>query len=215
MHEPEAPTSTYALRFDVEFPDRALDRVTSAFRIFTVIPIAIVLGTLGTISFSSSSGDDYAGFAATGGGLLFVPPLLMILFRQKYPRWWFDWNRELLRFTNRVYAYGLLLNDKYPSTDEEQYVRLELDYPDARDGLNRWLPLVKWLLAIPHYIVLAFLYLGALFAVIAAWFAILFTGRYPRALFDFVVGVMRWSNRVAAYAFILATDDYPPFRLSA
>jgi Domain of unknown function (DUF4389) len=205
----------YPLTLDIDYPDRPLNRLTSAFRIFTVIPIGIVLAALGTVSASSSSGDDYAGFAATGGGLLFVPPLLMIVFRQKYPRWWFDWNRELLRFSNRVCAYGALLNDKYPSTDEQQYVRLELDYPDAKEGLNRWLPLVKWLLAIPHYVLLFFLYIGAVVAVIAAWFAILFTGRYPRALFDYIVGVTRWSNRVSAYAFLLATDEYPPFRLSA
>ena len=210
---PAAPA--YALTLEVEYPDRSLNRLTSAFRILTAIPIAIVLATLGTVSASSSSGDDYAGFAATGGGLLVVPPLLMILFRQKYPRWWFDWNRELLRFTNRVYAYGALLNDEYPSTDEQQYVRLELDYPDAKEGLNRWLPLVKWFLAIPHYVVLFFLYIGAVFAVIAAWFAILFTGRYPRGLFGYVVGVMRWCNRVTAYALLLVTDEYPPFRLSA
>jgi hypothetical protein len=212
--EPIASTPGYALSFDVDYPDRPLSRLSSAFRIFTVIPIAIVLATLGTISSYSSSGDDYAGFAATGGGLLVLPPLLMILFRQKYPRWWFDWNRELLRFTNRVYAYGLLMNDEYPSTDEEQYVRLEVAYPDAKNGLNRWLPLVKWFLAIPHYVVLFFLYIGTLFAVIAAWFAILFTGRYPRGLFDYVTGVMRWGNRVAAYAFLMVTDQYPPFRLS-
>ena len=148
------------------------------------------------------------------GGLLFLPPLLMIVFRGKYPRWWFDWNVELMRFTNRVYAYGALLSDRYPSTDEKQYVKLDLEYPDAREGLSRWLPLVKWFLAIPHYVVLAVLSVGALFAVVAAWFSILFTGRYPRALFDYVVGVMRWSNRVSAYAFVLATDKYPPFRLS-
>jgi hypothetical protein len=207
------PRPAYALSFDVEYPDRPLNRLTSAFRLFALIPIAVVLAALGTLSLSGSSGDDYAGFVAIGS-LLVLPPLLMIVFRQKYPRWWFDWNRELLRFTNRVNAYGALLSDKYPSTDEEQYVKLELEYPDAREGLNRWLPLVKWLLAIPHYVVLLFLYLGALFAVIAAWFAILFTGRYPRALFDYVVGVMRWSNRVAAYAFVLVTDEYPPFRLA-
>ncbi len=201
----------YPLTFDVEYPDRPLNRLTSAFRIFMVIPIAIMLAALGTVSVSSS---DYAGFAATGGSL-FLPPLLMIVFRQKYPRWWFDWNRELLRFSTRVCAYGALLSDKYPSTDEQQYVRLELDHPDAKDGLNRWLPLVKWFLAIPHYIALFFLYTAALFAIIAAWFAILFTGRYPRALFDYVVGVMRWSNRVTAYAFLLVTDEYPPFRLRA
>jgi hypothetical protein len=138
----------------------------------------------------------------------------MILFRQKYPRWWFDWNQELLRFENRVGAYLALLDDRYPSTDEHQSVRLELRYPDAERDLNRWLPLVKWLLAIPHYIVLFFLWIAAIVSVIVAWFAILFTGRYPRGLFDFVVGVGRWTNRVTAYAFILVTDEYPPFRLA-
>ncbi len=137
----------------------------------------------------------------------------MIVFRQKYPRWWFDWNLQLLRFNARVAAYLVLLDDRYPSTDEEQSVHLELPYPDAH-RLNRWLPLIKWLLAIPHYIVLFFLVIAALVAVIVAWFAILFTGRYPRDLFNFVVGVMRWSNRVAGYAFALVTDEYPPFRLS-
>ena len=216
MNSPEQrPATAYALTFDVDYPDRPLDRVTSALRIFTVIPIAIVLAALGAMSASGSSGGDLSGFATGGASLLFLPPLLMIVFRGKYPRWWFDWNRELLRFTNRVYAYGALLNDKYPSTDEQQYVKLELDYPDAHGGLNRWLPLVKWFLAIPHYVVLFFLYIGALLAVIAAWFAILVTGRYPRALFDYVVGVMRWCNRVTAYAFLLVTDEYPPFRLSA
>ncbi len=144
MNSPEQrPATAYALTFDVDYPDRPLDRLTSALRIFTVIPIAIVLAALGAMSASGSSGGDLPGFAASGASLLFLPPLLMIVFRGKYPRWWFDWNRELLRFTNRVYAYGALLNDKYPSTDEQQYVKLELDYPDAHGGLNRWLPLVS------------------------------------------------------------------------
>jgi hypothetical protein len=202
--------ATYPLTFDVDYPDRPLNRLTTAFRIFMLIPIAIVLGTLATVS-GSSSGDE---LAAAGAGLLVVPPLLMIVFRQKYPRWWFYWNRELMRFTSRVNAYAGLLSDRYPSTDEEQYVKLELEYPDAKQDLNRWLPLVKWFLAIPHYLALVVLYLGTIVAVVAAWFAILFTGRYPRVLFDYVVGVMRWSNRVAAYAFVLATDEYPPFRLA-
>ena len=208
------PAPAYALTLDVAYPDRPLNRLTSAFRIFTVIPIAIVLATLGTITASGSSGDDYTSVVATGGALLFLPPLLMIVFRQKYPRWWFDWNRELMRFTNRVHAYGALLNDTYPSTDEEQSVKLELDYPDAKQGLNRWLPLVKWFLAIPHFIVLVFLWLASIFAVLFAWFAILFTGRYPRGLFDFVEGVIRWSQRVLAYAILLVTDKCPPFRLA-
>ena len=215
MHtEPQVPTAGHPLQFDVEYPDRDLDRVSSAFRIFTVIPIAIVLAALGTVTFNSSS-EDYTGVVVTGGGLLFLPPLLMLLFRHKYPRWWFDWNREFLRFANRVYAYGLLLNDQYPSTDEPQYVRLEVEYPDARNDLNRWLPLVKWFLAIPHYVVLFFLWIGVVCVVIVAWFAILFTGRFPRGWFDYVVGVMRWGNRVIAYSLILVTDEYPPFRLRA
>jgi hypothetical protein len=198
----------YPLRFDVDYPDRALNRVSTGFRIFAAIPIAIVLAAIG-------GGVGWEPrYPAEAGGVLFVPALLMILFRQKYPRWWFDWNRELLRFSSRVAAYVLLLDDRYPSTDEEQYVRLELDYPDAARELNRWLPLVKWLLAIPHYVVLLVLDIAALFAVIGAWFAILFSGRYPRGIFDYVVGVLRWHNRVGAYAFVLITDRYPPFRLA-
>ena len=152
---------------------------------------------------------------AGAGGLLFLGPLLMILFRQKYPRWWFDWNRELLRFTNRLSVYLALMDDRYPSTDEEQSVHLDFPYPDVPRDLNRWLPLVKWFLAIPHYLVLFFLAIAAFVSVVVAWFAILFTGRYPRPLFDFVEGVIRWSNRVNAYALILVTDEYPPFRLAA
>ena len=205
-------TTTYPLTLDVDYPDRPLNRMTNAFRLVMLVPIAVVLTALTALGASASDGDN-AGLVAIGG-LLFLPPLLMIVFRGKYPRWWFDWNVELMRFTNRVYAYGALLSDRYPSTDEKQYVKLDLEYPDAREDLRRWLPLVKWFLAIPHYVVLAVLSIGALFAVVAAWFSILFTGRYPRALFDYVVGVMRWSNRVSAYAFVLATDKYPPFRLS-
>ena len=207
----EAGTS-YPVQFDVEYPDRELNRLTTGFRIFMAIPIAIVLGTLGGES-TAYAGDHWQA-GATFGGLVTFTPLLLILFRQKYPRWWFDWNLELLRFQNRVGAYLALLNDQYPSTDEHQSVRLELPYPDAKQDLNRWLPLVKWLLAIPHLIVLLFLWIAAFFVVIFAWFAILFTGRYPRGLFDFVVGVGRWTNRVTAYAFVLVTDQYPPFSLS-
>jgi Domain of unknown function (DUF4389) len=212
MDTPTAPTPTapYPVSLAIDYPDRELDRLSSAFRIFTVIPIAIVLGAVS--GYTYRAGEANAGYAAAGG-FLFLAPLLMILFRQKYPRWWFEWNRELLRFTNRVGAYLALMNDRYPSTDEHQYVHLEFEHPDVERELNRWLPLVKWFLAIPHYIVLAFLWLGALVAAIVAWFAILFTGRYPRALFDYVEGVIRWHDRVVGYAFILVTDRYPPFRL--
>jgi hypothetical protein len=204
----------YPVRFAVDYPERALNRLTTALRIFTVIPIALVLASISGSSAGGGRSDTTTTIVVNGTGLLFIPPLLMIVFRQKYPRWWFDWNLELLRFTNRVGTYAALMSDRYPSTDERQWVTLELAYPDAQRELNRWLPLVKWFLAIPHYIVLAFLYLGAFFAVIAAWFAILFTGRYPRGIFGYVEGVVRWHNRVAAYALILVTDRYPPFRLS-
>jgi hypothetical protein len=205
----------YPVRFSVDYPDRALNRLTTFFRVFTVIPIAIVLASVeGYNGQWGGNGAGTTGAAVGGTGLLFLPPLLMILFRQKYPRWWYDWNLELLRFTNRVGIYVALMDDRYPSTDEHQSVHLDFPYPDAQRGLNRWLPLVKWFLAIPHYVVLFFLYIATFFMLIAAWFAILFTGRYPRGIFDFVQGVIRWHNRVAGYAFVLVTDEYPPFRLA-
>ena len=211
----EASSSTgYPVQFAVEYPDRELDRIHTAFRIFAAIPILIVASAVGGHETAYTGGSHTWSIAAGAGGVLFFAPLLMIVFRQKYPRWWYDWNRELLRFQNRVGVYLALMDDHYPSTDEQQGVRLELPYPDAERDINRWLPLVKWFLAIPHYIVLAFLWLGALIVVIVAWFAILFTGRYPRGIFDYVEGVFRWTNRVAGYAFALVTDEYPPFRLS-
>jgi hypothetical protein len=204
---------TYPIQFDVDYPDRPLNRLTSAFRILTAIPIVLVLAAIGGVTVATT-GADTTTVVASGSGLLFLPPLLMIVFRGKYPRWWYDFNVELLRFHNRVGVYVALMDDRYPSTDEEQSVRLDVPYPDVA-RLNRGLPLVKWLLAIPHYVVLAFLTLGALVAVVIAWFAVLFTGRFPRGLFNYLVGVGRWSNRVTAYAFILVTDDYPPFSLKA
>jgi hypothetical protein len=204
---------TYPVRLAVDYPDRPLDKLTTFFRLFTAIPILIVLGAVTGGTWQSSSSGRTTAVAAGAGGLLFFAPLLMIVFRQKYPRWWFDWNLQLLRFSNRVGVYLALMDDRYPSTDEEQAVHLELPYPDVPRDLNRWLPLVKWFLAIPHYVALIFLGIAAFLSVIIAWFAILFTGRYPRGLFDFVEGVIRWQNRVAAYAFMLVTDQYPPFRL--
>ena len=174
-----------------------------------MIPIGIVLGTVSHAAYSGQNATTYI----TAGGILFGGPLLMILFRKKYPRWWFDWNRELLRFSQRVHAYLVLLSDEYPSTDEQQYVHLEIDYPNAETDLARGMPLIKWFLAIPHYFVLIFLYIAAFVCVVIAWFAILFTGRYPKSLFDFVVGVERWALRVGAYAFLLVTDKYPPFSM--
>jgi hypothetical protein len=208
-----AAVSPYPVNLDVDYPDRNLDRLTTLLRIFTIIPIAIILSLLT----SAGTGWQNAGagniqYVATG--FVFLPLVLMLLFRQKYPRWWFDWNVNLAGISYRVTSYLLLLRDEYPSTDEEQAVHLTIPYPDARVDLNRWLPLVKWLLAIPHYVVLFFLSIAAFVCVVIAWFAILITGRYPRSLFDFVVGVLRWSLRVTAYAFFLVTDRYPPFSLA-
>src|SRR5205807_6111169 len=202
--------SNYPVQFDVDFPSRPLDRISTAFRLLVAIPILIVLSMLSGATF----GDDERArdTVVIGGAAVFVPLVLMLVFRQKYPRWWFDWNLNLLRFSNRVAAYLALLDDRYPSTDDEQAVHLDFPYPDTHQ-MNRWLPLVKWLLAVPHYVVLFFLWIGALVSIVIAWFAILFTGTYPRSLFNYVVGVLRWNNRVMAYAFTLVTDQYPPFSL--
>jgi hypothetical protein len=205
----------YPARLTIDFPDRDLDRMATFLRLVYAIPVAIVLSLVGATAFGTASGESGAQFGALASGALVVPVLLMVLFRQKYPRWWFDFNLQLTRFSTRVMSYVALMSDRYPSTDEEQSVHLDLDYPQVKQELNRWLPLVKWLLAIPHYVVLFFLGIAAVVAVIFAWFAILFTGRYPRSIFAFVEGVLRWGLRVDAYAFLLVTDRYPPFRLAA
>jgi len=207
-------TPQYPVRFSVDYPDRTLDRLNTFFRIIVAIPILILIGAVsaGTWEWTSDNGSMTGGAGA--GGVLFFGPLLMIVFRQKYPRWWFDWNLELQRFSNRVGAYLALMDDRYPSTDDALSVHLDYAYPDVRRDLNRWLPLVKWLLAIPHFIILVVLNIAAVVAVIVAWVAILVTGRYPRGLFGFVEGVFRWNNRVIGYALTLVTDAYPPFRLA-
>jgi hypothetical protein len=212
----------YSARLEIDYPEK-LDRLTSFFRIVWIIPIAIILGlvsgngeTVTNTVVLNEAGEVLRTSRETAGGLaggLAAATALMIIFRHRYPRWWFDFSRELTRFGARVGAYGALLTDQYPSTVEEQSVHLEIDYPDVETDLNRWMPLVKWLLAIPHYIVLAFLSVAAVFVVILAWFAILVSGAYPRGLFDFIVGVGRWWLRVYAYAFLLVTDRYPPFSL--
>ena len=214
-------TSTpYAARLSVDYPER-LDRLTTAFRLIWVIPVAVVLSALtaqatSTVTVVTTTGQVVYQVNRTGSGVaggLFAATLLMILFRRRYPRWWFDFALQLNRFSARVGAYLGLLTDRYPSTEDEQSVHLDIDYPDTDRDLNRWLPLVKWFLVIPHLIVLAVLGVGAVLAVVVAWFAILFTSRYPRALFDYVVGVGRWALRVQAYATLLVTDEYPPFAL--
>jgi hypothetical protein len=196
----------YPLTFSVDYPDRELNRVTTGFRLILAIPLLLLLAVFGR--------TEFGGHPLSAGLLLFLPVLALLVLRHKYPRWWFDFNLQLTRLEARIYAYLFLLRDEYPSVDGEQAVRLDIVYPDAENDLNRWLPLVKWFLAIPHYIVLIFLNIAAVIIVIIAWFAILFTGRYPEGMFDFVVGVIRWNLRVAAYAFLLVTDRYPPFSVS-
>jgi len=207
-------SARYAARLEIDYPGE-LDRLTTLFRIIWIIPIAIIFALVAHAGETMIVDEAGKVIDRTGGltsGIAFATAL-MLVFRQRYPRWWFDFQRELARFGNRVGAYLTLMTDQYPSTVDEQAVHLEIDYPDAERDLNRWLPLFKWLLAIPHYVVLVFLLFGVFLAVIFAWFAILFTGRYPRGVFDFVVGVFRWGLRVGAYAFLLVTDQYPPFSL--
>ena len=187
----------YPARLEVDYPER-LDRITTLLRLILIIPVVLLLSLMSYV----------------GNNVVVLPTLVTLLVRRKYPRWWFEFNLEYTRFTGRVNAYGALLTDRYPSLDEEQSVRIELDYPDAAN-LNRFLPLIKWLLALPHYIVLALLMVASLLAEIVAWLAILATEKYPRPLFNFVVSVQRYNLRVNAYAFLLVTDRYPPFRLGA
>ena len=205
-------TLDHPVQLHVDYPDRPLDRLSSAFRLIAALPILAVLATIGGQALEDEGLGDVL-FLGCAGGVLFLPALLTIVFREKYPRWFYDFNVAYLRFHNRIIGYLLLLRDEYPSVDEEQSVHLDLPYPDVRSDLNRWLPLVKWLLAVPHYVVLFVLDIAVAVVAVAAWIMILFTGRYPRSLFDFVVAVMRWHNRVIGYAFALVTDEYPPFRL--
>jgi hypothetical protein len=217
-------TAGYAARLEIDYPEKS-DRLTTFFRILWIIPIAIILSlisgagqTITNTVFVNQAGEVIRRTQQTAGGLLIglvSATALMILFRRRFPRWWFDFSRELTRFEARVIAYASLLTDQYPSTVEEQSVHLEIDYPDVETDLNRWFPLVKWLLVIPHYFILFFLSIASFFAMILAWFAILATGRYPRDLFNFNVGVSRWWLRVRAYAFLLVTDRYPPFSLGS
>lgn len=191
----------YPIDLSVDYPDKNMNRITTFFRLLIAIPIFIVFIFI-------------SGGMVLAGGFVFIPTVLMLLFLQKYPKWWFDWYLALTKFSTRVWAYLALLRDEYPSTDDERLYHIEIPYPKAEEELHRWLPLIKWLLAIPHYVALFSLGIVALAMVVIAWFSILFTGRYPKSMFNFVEGVLRWDLRVMAYAFLLATDRYPPFRLS-
>lgn len=216
-------TNPYPARLRVDFPD-SLDRLSTGLRLVWALPVVLLVAILSagsstaTTTMAEGGGEVVSRATESGGGIagaLFLATSAMIVIRQKYPRWWFDFSLEFSRFSSRVGAYLGLLTDRYPSTTDQQSVHLELDYPNVDVELNRWMPLVKWLLAVPHYALLVVLVPAALLAIAGAWIAILFTGRYPAPLFEFVVGVGRWALRVQAYAFLLITDRYPPFRLAA
>ena len=185
----------YPVNLKIEYSEQS-NKSTALFRLVLIIPIVIILAII----------SSYAEALSLAVGLL-------ILFREKYPKWWFDWNVGITKFTYRIVAYGLLMRDEYPSTDDDQAVKVDIPYPDVKKDLNRWMPLVKWILAIPHIIVLIFIFIAVVFCSVFAWFAILLTGRYPKVIFDFVEGFLRWSLRVNAYMLLLTTDEYPPFRL--
>ena len=201
----------YPVSLSIDYSDKS-KRLTVLFRLFLAIPILIILALLTSSSYESQQAAKEVE-RVYSVGILFLPTLLMIVFRRKYPKWWFDWNLALIKFSLRVASYLLLLRDEYPSTDEEQAVHVQIHYPDVEKELNQWLPLVKWLLVIPHFIVLCFIMVGVIFCTLIAWFIILFIGSYPKSMFDFVVGSLRWILRVEAYAILLTTDEYPPFRL--
>jgi len=202
----------YPVSLSIEYSEKS-NRLTVLFRFILAIPIMIIIGLLTYSSYESGQASEDVE-RVYSVGVLFFPVLLMIVFRRKYPRWWFDWNLALSKFSMRVSAYLLFLRDDYPSTDEEQAVTLKIDYPDVENDLNQWLPLVKWFLAIPHYICLAFIFIGVVLITILAWFIVIITGNYPKGMFNFVVGFLRWCLRVEAYAVFLTTDKYPPFRIS-
>ncbi len=186
----------YPVNLKIDYPESS-DRLTALFRLILVIPIVIILGLISTYA-------EALSFAIA----------MMILFKEKYPKWWFDWNIGITKFAYRITAYVLLMRDEYPATDDDQSVHLTIPYPEVKQDLKRWMPLVKWILAIPHAIALIFIFIGVILCTIFALFVILFTGKYPKSIFKFIEGFLRWTLRVSAFALLLTTDQYPPFRLS-
>ena len=182
------------------------DRKSVLLRIFLVVPMAIFIS-----AFTAWSGSTEASTFLSG--LLFLPVLLALVFRGIYPSYVLDFNRSLLALSTRVTAYILLLNDKYPSIEESEDVKIT--FPDVEGGakLNRYLPLVKWLLAVPLYLVGLVYTIYGIAVLIFTWFTILFTGKMPAFSGEVLLGVTKYWNRVYGYAFLLVTDEYPSFSL--
>ena len=182
------------------------DRKSVLLRIFLVVPMAIFIS-----AFTAWSGSTEASTFLSG--LLFLPVLLALVFRGIYPSYILDFNRSLLALSTRVTAYILLLNDKYPSIEESADVKIT--FPDDEGGakLNRYMPLVKWLLAVPLYLVGLVYTIYGIAVLIFTWFTILFTGKMPAFSADVLLGVTKYWNRVYGYAFLLVTDEYPSFSL--
>jgi len=191
-------------QIDVSLTER--NRLTAFFRLILVVPAFIFISSFApTASFS----DDGSAILA---GLLALPAALAIVVRQVYPSYVLAFNEAVLSLQTRVDAYLLLLSDQYPSIEENDVVSVTFPEVDAKQ-LNRWLPLVKWLLALPLYLVGIVYFIYAALLTLLGWFSILFTGNYPEVCAEGVVGTIAYWNRVAGYAFLLVTDEYPTFSL--
>jgi len=189
-------------QIDVTLTER--NRVTALFRLILVVPMAIFVA-----SFAPAWSNNTDSWSV---GLLVFPVALTLVFRQVYPSYLLTFNEALLSLQTRVDAYVLLLTDEYPSIEENDVVSVTFPEVDAK-ALSRWLPLIKWFIAIPLYLLGVAYIIYAAFLTLFAWFSILFTGNFPEFCAEGIVGVIAYWNRVVGYALVLVTDEYPTFSL--
>ena len=184
------------------------NRKTVLFRGILVVPAFVFL-----TSFSAATWSEGSDSGIGAAGIVFLPTLLALLFRKKYPSFVLTFNHAVLELGTRVFAYLFLLNDDYPSIERNPNVAVI--FPDIEGGakLNRWLPLVKWFLAIPHYIVGSIYIALSVFVSVIAWVQTSATGKYPAWAGEIVLGSFAYWNRVQGYMLLLVTDEYPTFRL--
>mmetsp|Transcript_12298 Transcript_12298/g.29571 ORF Transcript_12298/g.29571 Transcript_12298/m.29571 type:complete len:269 (-) Transcript_12298:213-1019(-) len=190
------PSSSYPARLEVDYREDDVSRIEVLLRIFKIIPVLL--------------------FSAFVGSTLYLSTLIMVMFQLKYPRWWFDFRLEYKRYSTRIGTFVALMTDKYPSTTDEQIVHLDIDYPgqDVSQSMNRWGPLYKIILSVPHFFICFALKIGYLLALVVVWIYLLVAGgKYPKFIFDYIVSYWRWSLRYDAYTFLLVTDEYPPFSM--